>query len=412
MFRPLLLILAFLLTPMALAAADNWPGFRGHGDSHAAGELPLTWDDEQHVAWKCDLPGYGQSSPVVWNDQIFVTGIKGENKEALYVACVDLKGGSIVWQKEFPPTKQIKVTDYIGRAAPTPVVDANRVYAFYETGDLVALTHTGEQVWTRSVTKDYGEIQGNHGLGGSPAQTDNAVILLIDHAGPSYLVAFDKATGAPLWKKDRESRVSWSSPVVVDGENGQEILVSSNGVAQSFSAKDGELIWEVKGLKGNTTNSPSVGPEGVLIGAGQPGDNLLIRRGGKGDITESHIAWRAAGVSSSFGSPVLHNGRAYFVNKTGIAFAVNMANGETLWSQRLPDSPWASSLAAGDRIYYFLKNGTTVVVEDGATYKKLAENKLTLDGRLYGVAVARGGILIRGSNRLLYIRDTKLAKAE
>lgn len=403
------LLTASLASSTVTAAENSWPGFRGFGDSHVPGadvSLPLNWNDEQNIVWKKELAGYGQSSPVVWNDLAFVTSAVGDEKEKLTITCIKVESGDIVWQKEFPTSKPEKVTDYISRSAPTPLVDAQRVYAFFESGDIIALTHAGELVWSRSLTKQYGPFKGNHGVGSSPAQTDDAVIVLVDHSGPSYLVSLDKQTGENKWKVDRKSRVSWSSPIVTKGTDGDEILISSNGSAEAISAKTGEQIWEVHDLKGNTVASPSVSPDAVLIGSSQAGENVLIRRGGKGDVTATHVTWRAdKDVTSSFGSPLVHDGRAYFVSKSNVLGAVDLAKGEKLWTERLPDSTWASPLAVGDRIYFFCKDGTTVVIRSTTAFEKLAENKLTVEGRVYGVAVAHNGFLIRSGNRLTFVRD-------
>jgi len=395
-------LLCGLITGFASAA--NWPGFRGLGDSHAAvTDLPLTWSDTENTAWTVEIPGYGQSSPVVWNDRAFVTAVKGDNKEFLVIACVSVESGKVLWQKEVPSTLGVKQSNYVSRAAPTPVVDDNRVYAFFESGEFLAFTHAGEQVWSRSLAKEYGEIKGNHGLGGSPAQTETSLIVLVDHSGPSYLVALDKLTGATLWKKDRDERVSWSSPVVTDGPRGPEVVISSNGVVQCFLAKDGEPIWEVTGLKGTTVASATVTPEAVLVGSSEPKNSMLIRRGGQGNVGETHVSWKADSATSSFGSPVIQEGRAYFVSKAKIASAVSLADGKTLWTERLPDSTWASAVAAGDRIYFFCTNGETVVVRTGDAYEKLAQNKLTVADRVYGVAVVPQGFLIRTGTKLTLV---------
>lgn len=402
------LLLVATGTRPASAGDLSWTGFRGAGDSVAREtDLPLTWSDESNLAWNCKLPGYGQSSPIVWGDRAFVTSVVGENKEKLVVTSVAIDRGTLLWSKEFPATQTIKATDYVSRAAPTPVVDDKHVYAFFESGDLLALTHTGESVWNRSLTKEFGDIQGNHGLGSSPAQTETSIVVLVDHDGPSYLISLEKGTGKTVWKKDRPKRVSWSSPLVCAGPDGPEVLVSSNGVAQAFRGTDGELLWEVTGLKGNTIASPSATGETVLIGSGQVGDNLLIRRGGNGEVTSTHVAWRAPGVSSSFGSPLVYRDTAYFVNKAGALFAVDLTDGKTLWTQRLPDSTWASPVAAGDRIYFFCKNGTTIVTRPGSEFEKLAENQLTIEGRLYGVAAIPGAFLIRTGNRLICVREAE-----
>ena len=374
------------LAATAFAADSSWPGFRGRGDSIATeGSLPLKWDDTHNIAWKCSLPGYGQSSPVVWNGRAYVTSVVGDNKEKLGIVCVNVADGTIVWKKEYPSSQTAKATDYISRAAPTPLVDQDRLYVFFESGDFLALSHGGETIWSRCLTKDYGPYLGNHGIGSSPAQTADTVFVLTNHEGPSYLLALDKKTGKTLWKKDRPSKVSWSSPIVTVGPAGAELFVSANGVAQAFQATDGTLLWEVAGLKGNTTASPTLTAAGVLIGSSQAGQNLLIRRDAAAKVEASpktagpsdpdaRVVWRAEGVSSSFGSPLIYHDRAYFVSKSSVAYAVDLREGKTVWTHRLPDSTWASPVGHGDRVYFFGKGGVTVVARAGDNYESLAEN--------------------------------------
>lgn len=396
---------------MALFGADlsqthQWSVFRGNGQSRtAARDLPLNWTAEKNIAWKQDLKGYGQSSPVVWGERVFVTSADGKEKENLVVTAVNLVSGKTEWSKTFHASTKIPVSDYVSRSAPTPAVDADRVYAFFESGDLVALDHKGNELWTRSLTKDYGAFEGNHGLGSSPTLTKNAVIVLADHSGPSYLIALDKKTGKTLWKTDRKPRVSWSSPIVVDSPRGQKIFLSSNGSVEAYSAK-GERIWEVAGLERNTVASPTVTEDLVIVGSSQVGNNLAIKRGGSGDVTQSHIAWRNREATSSFGSPLVHQGRVYFVNRSGGVVCADLKTGTTLWKERLPGSCWASPVGAGDRIYFFTKDGTTTVMASADEKKTLAENPLPTTDRIYGVACLDGCILIRTGSQLICIRES------
>src|SRR5262245_51790035 len=149
MFRPTLLLVPCLaLGPVARAAAppDAWPAFRGAGDSvSGARQLPLKWSPAENVAWTAELPGYGQSSPVVWKDKVFVTAVEGEYKDTLHLLCLDLGTGKEVWRKTFVGTQKVKTSDYTSKGAPTPVVTADRVFALYESGDLFALDHGGRE---------------------------------------------------------------------------------------------------------------------------------------------------------------------------------------------------------------------------------------------------------------------------
>jgi len=157
----LLLSIAISANPM-----DVWPAFRGAGSRTSLAEkLPFKWSDRDGVAWTTKIPGAGQSSPVIWRDRIFITTAVGGNKEISSVVCVVLSSGRVLWRKDFKSSQPAKVNGYIIQAAPTPAVDAQRIYAFFENGNLVALDHDGHVTWQRSLTADYGKFLGNHGLG-------------------------------------------------------------------------------------------------------------------------------------------------------------------------------------------------------------------------------------------------------
>lgn len=396
------LVVALVLFALGGPTAE-WPAFRGVGDSVARGpDLPLEWS-EAGIAWRLSLPGYGQSSPVVAGGRAFVTSVEGEFKDILLVNAVDVVTGKILWTKRFPGSQRVQDSDYVSKGAPTPVVDAERVYAFFESGDLIALDHDGQEVWKRSLVREYGEFKGNHGIGASPALAEDAIILLLDHDGPSYLLAVDRKTGENRWKIDRPARVSWTSPTVARWGDREVIYLSSSGTAEAVAAEDGKRIWLVEGLDKNTVCSPSLGKDLVVMGASEPNASVAIRLGGEGNVTASHVAWRAESASNSFASPLVHAGHVYFVNKAGVAFCLDEATGAPRWNARLSGSCWASPIGAGKRVYFFGKDGTTTVVGTAPTLEKLAENKLPTDDRVYGVAVIENGFLVRAGRELIRI---------
>ena len=391
--------------------STRWTGFRGnHGNSQTcATHLPLTWSETKNTAWTIELPGYGQSSPVVWGGKIFVTASEGQLKETLVVLCIEVTTGEILWTKRFEASDKTERTNMISQAAPTPTVDAQHLYVFFESGDLFALSHQGEKRWHRSFTNEYGPFIGNHGIGSSITQTDEAVILLIDHDGPSYLLSINKTDGKNLWKRDREKRVSWASPVINESGNVTEILISSNGIVEAYNAENGERHWYVKGVQKNTVPSPTVTEEWVVVGSSQKGETLAIKRGGTGDVTESHIRWKG-NVASSFGSPLVHRDSVYIVNKAGVLSCLNLETGSVFWTTRIGSSTWASPIAAGDTLYFFGKDGDTTVIQTPPQQRTeippiVSINSLATESRVYGVAAINGAFLIRTGNKLICVGE-------
>ncbi|HAA71431.1 MAG TPA: hypothetical protein DCE55_20000 [Planctomycetaceae bacterium] len=406
----LLCWLQLIAVPLAQNACGDpgahWPAFRGNGNSiSSAQDLPLSWDKKQNIAWAIDLPGYGQSSPVIWGTRVFVTSRLGPNQETCIAQCYDLKTGALQWSDRFDSKQTVAVSDYVSRSAPTPAADGQHFFAFFESGDLRAYQHDGTLVWQRALMEEYGSYEGNHGLGSSVAQTDEALYVLVDHSGPSYLLSIDKQTGRNRWKLDRQAKVSWSSPLIVGDKTQAQILVSSNGTVEAFQADNGEALWQVDGLEGNNVPSPTASSGIVVIGANKPGHNLALRQGSLEEPAEKRIQWRSSQVTSSFGSPLIYRDMVYFVNRAGVAFCVALKTGETRWKHRLPGSCWCSPIAAGDRLYFFSKSGETTILSADHTSqpKVLATNTYPCADRVYGVAAVHRSLVVRQATRLIHI---------
>ena len=381
----------------------EWSSFRGIGnDVSAIRDLPLSWSDDEGIAWQAPLNGYGQSSPVVYGRKVFVTSVDGPEKERGITSCFDLKTGARQWSAEVPASQNVPSSDMVSRGAPTPCVDARAVYVFFESGDVAAFTHDGRRLWHRKLAVEYGKYQGNHGLGGSLAQSAVAIYLLVDHDGPSYLLALDKATGKNLWKTERSSRTSWSSPLFVDGPQ-PFVVISSSGSVEAYDADTGKPLWSLPGVEGNTVASPTTASDLLIIGSSDPGQTLALRKPA-GDSATPEIVWRLKSLSASFSSPLAYQGHVYVVNKSGVAACIDAESGGTLWSERLPGSCWATAVGALNRIYFFGKDGVTTVVSSGSRFERLAENRLSIDeGRVYGAAAVPGALVLRTGKKLICV---------
>lgn len=444
------LFLVPLLAAVAGDPAAAWPGFLGAGaDPIAADSLPLSWSPTENVAWKAALPGHGQSSPVIDGDDVFVTAVEGPQKDTCHLICLSLADGREKWRRSIASTAPVKNSLYVSRAAPTPVVDADRVYAFFESGDLLAVGRDGREAWSRSLSRDYGAFDNEFGLAASPAQAADRLFLLVDHKGPSYVLAVSKADGRTLWKRDRTSRVSWSSPAVVTIDGVAQLVCSSAGSVDAYDLATGETLWSLGDLGGNTAATPVAFDGGrFLVGAspGQEGQhaatarrsNLAMTARRRGAAWEPEVLWRTDKALPSFGSPVVHGNVAYWVNRAGVVIGLDAATGTVHYEERAGESVWATPLGVGDRVYLFGKNGTTTVIAAGPAWKVLATNRLwdpdevqvdpaagaaedteekrrgaaMFAGRVqYGVAAVSGSLLVRTGDVLYCVRSTAATAA-
>ena len=364
---------------------DTWPAFHNGGNASVeAGDLPLRWSPDEGIAWSVELPGYGQSAPVVWKDRVYVTCAQGDPKVRLRVVALDAQTGMRIWARELAATVQTENGNTVSRAAPTPLADEEGLYVLFESGDLFALTHAGELRWrTGLFDEDENAFQNRHGYGASPAQTKEAVIVLVDHQGPSYLLALSKTTGKPLWKTERAPRSSWSSPKVTRVAEREQVIVSSNGTVDGYDAQTGRRLWSCEGISGNTIPSATVVGDRVYVGAG-------VGRGESGESAAAsncclriapetaegyEVLWKAENAVCSYMSPLVHRGCVYYVNSVGVVYCLDAETGQEHYAKRLGGACWAQPIGAGNRVYFFEKNGQTIVLRAGAEFEKLATNR-------------------------------------
>ena len=249
--RNVTLGLVFTLVSTA-AMAGNWPQWRGpHQGGVALGDsYPVEWGEEKNIEWKIKLPGWGTSTPAVWNEHIFVT-CEGDDKSNALI-CLD-RSGEKQWQVSFGASAGNR-NRKASSANPSPVTDGQHVYVYYRNGDLGCVGFDGEIVWQTNLQESHGRDQLNWDLGTSPVLTKSSVVVAVMHQGPSYLVAHDKLTGDQIWKHQRdlgapaESRDSYTTPLVLR-ENGKESLVVLGADhVTAHNTETGEELWRYGGL--------------------------------------------------------------------------------------------------------------------------------------------------------------------
>ncbi len=396
-----LIVLAALAAPQ-LPAGDIWPGFRGDGTSlTSAQDLPEVWSDDVNLAWSVGLEGYGQSSPVIWNSTVYVTSTVGPNKEQLVVAAYRLSDGQLSWMDRRPSSAPTEAHERMSQAAPTPVASEDGIYAFFESGDLIALDHAGRERWARFLSGDGDDWVGNHGLGSSPVRFQDRLFLHVAPMGAGRLYAINTSEGDDVWVRDLAPAPSFSTPLVVSVGERRLILTTAGGGAVAYDVDTGEefLRRPARGGRGYAVPSPSVSEGLVVIGSGEPNGTHAFRL----DAPDATL-WTADKASTEFSSPLIAGGRAWLVNSVGVLFELDLQTGREVSAKRLPEGCWASGIADGERLYFFGVDGAAAVLSQ--TGEILATNRLSIEGRVYGVAVADGSIVLRTGNRLLRIATT------
>ena len=381
----------------------------------AAKGAPLTWSDEQNIAWKAALPGPGASSPITFGDKIFLTcftGFATSSREPgdmmnlkRHLLCLNLADGKILWNTATPAElpEQDRIRENHGYASSTPVADAERIYTFYGKSGAFAFDHSGKQLWQTKV----GDKLNGWGSANSPVLYKDFVLVNASIESES-LVALDQKTGKEMWRANVGPE-SWHAPALATAPDGSmEVVIAMNGRVVGFHADTGAALWNLKtGIPWYMCPTPVV-QDGIayVIGGRTPNGALAIRAGGRGEVTASHVIWKA-GKGSNVPSPILHEGHLYFAHENlGIIYCLNAKTGEVVFEERLEPSPgqiYASPVLVDGKIYFTARGGRTVVVAAKPKFERLADNTLEGDRGVFNssAAVAGNRILLR-SNKFLY----------
>ena len=395
----------FIGATSALVYADDWPGWRGpEGSGHSReSSLPTQWDAKS-VMWKIALPGEGQSSPVIWDDRIFLTAALEKGKKRV-VLCVDRKKGTILWQQEAwsgPPEKSHVMN---GWASATCATDGERVIAFFGKGGLHCYDTLGKKLWSR----DLGAFPGPWGTSACPLIVGDLVIQNGDSTGDSFLIAVNKKTGADVWKTPRAEcpKGGWSSPVLVDAGKRKEVVLNGESMVVGYDPDSGKTLWHCKSFNGR--GEPTVAPGNGLVYVvnGLAGDIYAVKLGGSGDVTSSHIAWHTPRKGDrDQPSPIVVGNYLLVADMAGIATCYDNATGKILWKERLHEGRYtASPIAAAGLVYFLSEAGVTSVIEPGPKLKVVAENALPAKNEIFRASLtpSNGQIFARSQTHLYCI---------
>jgi len=406
--------------------ADNWPQWRGPEGNGISREsnLPLVWTKTSGIAWQCPLPRWGDSTPAIWGDAIFVT-TQIDNQKLLLLR-ISKKTGQIQWTRQVGAAACPHVPVHLKAneqrrhqwfqdcqnfASPSPVTDGEVVIVHFGNGDLAAYDFDGGQLWRHNLQQDYGDYTVWWGHANSPVLSEGLVISICiqdscaDLPGkpsPSYVVAHDKRTGRERWKTMRmtaatkESCDSYCTPILWKNGNRTELAVMGGQVLDAYDPATGKRLWHLPDLIGNRTITGPVAALGMIyVTQGMQRPLLAVRPDGDGRRPRADIVWQLPQGTPDSPTPVVWGQSLVLVTNDGIARCLDATTGRLQWKERLKGNYRASPLAADGRIYFLNTQGFTTVVAASPRFSRLTENQLD-DDTLASPVVSDGHLFIRG----------------
>ena len=438
MMRPIRIGLALSMIVGASVSAADWPQWRGPHGSGVADEkdLPERWSATKNVAWKATLGGVGVSSPIVTGSSVFVTSQIGTgvnrqgprlsrggdaagagerslgaaasaagDKVFFLVEAFSRSNGQRLWEYRMEAAGPLQsVHDKHNLASPSPVTDGQLVYAWFGTGQVVALDMNGKLVWQRHLGREISPFDVNWGHSSSPTLYDDMLILLCDHEPASYLLAVDKKTGKNRWRTDRgKGRQSYSTPFVVQTPSGPELVVNSSQRVDAYDPRTGTYLWHVGGPNQFPIPVPTFNNGVIYMTRGyRSGPYMAVKPGGRGDVSASHVVWQVPTGAPYISSLVYDGGLLYMASDVGAISVIDAVSGRRLWQERVNGLFTASPVAGDGKIYFVSETGEVIVLRSGREPRVVARNDVG-ERLLASPAISNGQIFLRSDGALFAI---------
>jgi len=432
LFLPAGIAGALLLGILPGLRAENWGHWRGpsfNGSTTETG-LPASWSKTENVAWATPLPGFSGATPVIWGDHVFVTSPDADKN--LLLVCLNRKDGKVLWQKTVAAGDREQGRNNM--ASPSPVTDGKSVFVIFGTGDLAAYDFSGTELWSRSLAKEYGRFSIMWIYGSSPLLYEGKLYVQVLQRNPpppdythaiddkpareSYLLCLDPKTGKNIWRHVRpsdarnESQEAYSSPIPCKGRNGTEIIIVGGNYTTAEDARSGEELWRCGGL--NSRNDPywrivpsPVVADGMIIACAPKREPVFgIKDGGKGLVTESHVAWSFKEFPSDCVTPLYYKKKLFVLDGDKKTMTcLDPKTGEKKWQGNLGvrEIFRGSPTGADGRIYCISEEGTVVILEAGEEFKVLATIPMGEGPVRSSIAAADGHLFIRTAKNLYCI---------
>jgi len=386
----------------ALTVQADWPEFRGpQGDGHVSvpGDtnligLPLTWSESNNIAWKTEIPFRGWSTPVVQGGQVWLTTAT-ENGRDYYALGLDQRSGKILFNEHLFHTDN---PEPLGNGAsmncyatPSPVIEPGRVYVHYGSAGTACLdTQTGKVIWKRN------DLPCRHyrGASSSPVLFEDKLILTFDGADLQYLAALNKQTGETIWKtnrtvvwddeslpgqmaRDGDLRKSHGTPLIVTVGGKPQLLSVGAKASYGYDPRNGSELWRVEYNDWSSAPRPLFDQGLAFIVTGLTKKEMwAVKTDGRGNVTDTHVAWKLKAGVGKYASPLLVDGLIYTPADESFVTCAEAATGKVVWTERIGGKYAASPIYADGRLYFFSQDGTTTVLKPGRALEVLATNKL------------------------------------
>ncbi|GAA4444586.1 PQQ-binding-like beta-propeller repeat protein [Novipirellula rosea] len=411
----LLTVVTWVLTASVGNAA--WPEFLGPGgQARSADTVPTTWSETENLLWKVDLPGSGSSSPIIVDDQVIITCYVSGAEAKRQVISFDKTNGQQKWAVDFPiDYREDRYQGYItehGYASNTPVTDGENVYVFLGKGGVHSISLDGKKNWSFDVGK--GSSNRQWGSAASLVLFENSVIVNAAEESRA-IIALDKATGKEIWRQDADMlELTYGTPrIITQPDSEPELVISVPGEIWSMNPRTGKLRWCCESpMTGNVTPSVIVDGDTVYsFGGYRASGSIAVKLGGKDDVTDSHVQWTNRS-SSYVATPLLQDGRFYWIDDRGIAYCTSAKDGEVIYKSRVDDLEsgrpvYASPVLIGKNIYVVTRRSGTIVYAPNDDFKPISLNKFAGDETDFNAspAVSDGKLYLR-SNQSLYCVGT------
>jgi outer membrane protein assembly factor BamB len=409
------LSLVLLVAVGSSLAAGSWPHWRGPSMDGISTEegLPTTWSATENVAWKLPLPAYSGSTPIIWDDIIFLNVATERATGNIELWAVDRNKQAVLWKR--PLAGGNRTGRKQNMASPSPVTDGTHVWVITGTGILKGFDFSGKELWSRDLQQDYGKFGIQFGYASSPLLHGDALYLQVLHGfftdDPSYVLKIDKLTGKTVWRTERptdavhESPDSYSTPALLQYDGKTEIVTTGGDIVTGHDPATGKELWRADVLNPNRSrnyriiSSPIVAG-GLIIAPTRVNPLVALRPGGAGDISKTHVAWtfhRGPDVPS----PVSDGRYLYLVSEQGVVYCLDVRTGELIYGPtRIPSDFYSSSPVLADGKIYVTgeTTGVTTVFRAGPKFEILASNTFEDPCAPYclaSLAVSQGQLFVK-----------------